>query len=89
MYGLKLILPACNLSSANAFNLVQSRKRSFGKGLRGLKTGHVPLMLLCHSHSYLNLYSIEPKIDMEHLLSMTNVCMKFEKAWLYQTLVID
>ena len=39
-----------------------------------------PLMLLGHSHCHLDLHSIEPKIDREHLLSMTNVCMKFEKA---------
>ena len=46
-------------------------------------------MLLCHSHCDLDLYSIEPKIDREHLLSMTNVCMKFEKAGPNQTLVTD
>ena len=32
-----LILPVLNLSSANSFNLVQSRKLSFGKELRTLK----------------------------------------------------
>ena len=46
-------------------------------------------MLLCHSHCDLDLYPIEPKIDREHLLSMTNVCMKFEKTGPKQTLVFD
>ena len=53
------------------------------------KTGHAPPMLLCHSHFDLDLYAIGPKIDREHLLSMTNVCMKFEKAGLNQNLVIN
>ena len=55
---------------------------------RVCKTGHAPLMLLCHNNCDLDLYPIEPKINWEHLLSMTNVCMKFEKAGLDQTLVI-
>ena len=46
-------------------------------------------MLLFHSHCELDLYPIEPKIDMEHLLSMNNVYMKFGKAGQNQTLVID
>ena len=46
-------------------------------------------MLLCHSHCDLDLYLIDPKIDREHLLSMTNVFMKFEKPGPHQTLVID
>ena len=46
-----------------------------------------PLMLFCHSHC--DFYPIELKIDREHLLSMTNVCMKFEKVWPNQTLSID
>ena len=37
----------------------------------------------------LDLNLIDPKIDREHLLSMTNVCIKFEKAEPYQTVVID
>ena len=37
----------------------------------------------------LDIYPIDPKINREHLLSMTNACMKFEKAELNQTLVID
>ena len=49
----------------------------------------MPLMLLCHSHCNLDLYPIDPKIDMVQLLSMTNVCIKFEKAGPNQTLVID
>ena len=48
-----------------------------------------PPMLLCHSHCDLVLYLTDPKIDREHLLCMTNVCMKFEKAGPNQTLVID
>ena len=48
-----------------------------------------PLMLLCHSHCTLDLNPIELKIDREHLLSMTNVWMKVDKAGLNQTLVID
>ena len=46
-------------------------------------------MLHCHSHCDLDLYPIDPKIDREHLLSITNICMKFEKAGPNQTLVID
>ena len=46
-------------------------------------------MLLCHSHCDLDLYPIDPKINREHLLSMTNIWMKFEEAGPYQTLVID
>ena len=46
-------------------------------------------MLLCHSHCDLDLYPIDPKIDREHLLSMTNVCMKFENAGPNQILVFD
>ena len=34
-------------------------------------------MLLCHSHCDLDLYPIDPKINREHLLSMTNVFIKF------------
>ena len=40
----------------------------------------MPPFLLCHSHCDLDLYPIEPQIDKEHLLSMTNFCVKFEKA---------
>ena len=36
--GKGLILPAFNLLSANALNLIQSRKLSFGKGLNDLYT---------------------------------------------------
>ena len=46
-------------------------------------------MLLCHSHCDLDLYPTDPKIDRENILSMTNVCMKSEKARPNQTLVID
>ena len=53
------------------------------------KTGLVPPMLLCHSHCDLGLYPIDPKINREHLLSITNVCMKFEKAGPNQILVFD
>ena len=53
------------------------------------KTGYAHLMLLCHSHCDLDLYPIELKINREHLCSITNVCMKFEKAGPKQTLVID
>ena len=31
------------------------------------KTGHAPVMLLCHSHCNLDLYLTDPKIDREHL----------------------
>ena len=44
-------------------------------------------MMLCHND--LDLYQIDPKIDREHLLSMTDVCNKFKKAGSNQTLVID
>ena len=37
----------------------------------------------------LDLYPIDRKINREHLLSMTNVCMKFQKAGPNQILVID
>ena len=53
-----------------------------------VKQDRPPPMLICHSHCDLDLYPIEPKIDREHLLSVTNVCMKFEKAGPNQTLVI-
>ena len=46
-------------------------------------------MLFCHSHCDLDLYPIEPEMDREHLLSMTSVFMKFEKAGPNQTLNID
>ena len=46
-------------------------------------------MLLCHSHCDLDLYPIEHKINREHPLSITNVCMKFEKAGPNQILDID
>ena len=46
-------------------------------------------MLLGHSNCDLDLHPTDPKIDSEHLLSMTNVCMKFNKAGPNQTLVID
>ena len=55
-----------------------------------LKQDMPPLsMRLCHSHCDLDLYPTEPKIDREHLLSMTNVCMKFKKAEPNITLKID
>ena len=41
------------------------------------------------SHCDLDLYPIECQINKEYLLSLTNVCMKFEKAGPYQTLVTD
>ena len=41
------------------------------------------------SHCDLDLYPIERQINKEYLLSLTNVCMKFEKAGPYQTLVTD
>ena len=46
-------------------------------------------MLLYHSHCDLDLYPINPKINGEHLLSMTNVCMNSEIAGTNHTLVID
>ena len=52
------------------------------------KTEHTPPCYFV-SHCDLDLYPIEPKINREHLLSMAKVCMKFEKAGPYQTLVID
>ena len=53
------------------------------KETRVCKTGHAPHppMLPCHSHCYLDLYPNQAKIDREHLLSVTNVCIKFEGAW--------
>ena len=36
-------------------------------------------MLLCHSHSDLELNPIDPKIHRDHLLSISDVCMKFNK----------
>ena len=56
---------------------------------RVCKTGHGPLILFCHSRCDLDLYPIDPKINREHLLSMTYVFIKFEKAGPNQTLVID
>ena len=40
-------------------------------------------------HCDLDLYQIDPKISREHLFSITNVCMKFEKTGPNLTLVID
>ena len=40
-----------------------------------------PLMLLCHSHYDLDLYTIHPKIDREHLLSMTKCLYEVLKGW--------
>ena len=46
-------------------------------------------MLLCHSHCDLDLFPIDPKINREHPFSISNVCIKFEKAGPNQTEFID
>ena len=46
------------------------------------------LTLLCHSHRYLDLYSIDAEINREYL-SRIIVRMKFEKALPNQTLLFD
>ena len=74
--------------SHNVFSPFKDKKNP-QKQESACKKGHAPLTLLCHSHCDLDLYLIDPKIDTEHLLSVTNVCMKFEKARPKQTLVID
>ena len=53
------------------------------------KTGHAPRYCCFVTVTDLDLYFIDVQIDREHLLSMTNVFMKFEKAGPYQTLVTD
>ena len=54
------------------------------------KTGNTPPQHThTHTHYDLDLHLNDPKINREHLLSMTNVCMKFEKAERNKTLGID
>ena len=60
-----------------------SSKKDLRKPESVCKTGQTPLALLCDSHSDLDLYPIDPKIEREHQLCMTNVCMKLDQSKLY------